>query len=442
MNKKNKINKHQTIELITIFILTLIFNLICINLSGDEAWNYGFSYNIASGLIPYKDFNMVITPLFPILGALFMILFGKNIIIYHIFNTIICTTIFYYMKKFIPKSYYIVYIIFISISSPNYNIFCLLLLYVLMNMEQNKTNDYIIGITLGLTFITKQNIGIYLFLPSLFIKDIKRIIKRIIGFIIPILILLVYLLINNCLFEFIDYTILGVSTFGKNNLYSEPISITIVVLSIIYLVYQYKKNKDITIIYLLSFMLMVFPIIDQYHLLVAIVPIVGYFFSKLNLNKKKILITAISFISIIFAINIYDIYKGNTTYPNVTNEFKYRKMLPNEDSAIKEISNYIKNIKEDLYIIHKNAYMLKLEANIPINKYDLLYTGNLGSKGEQGIINEIDDNCSKNKCVFLVDLQVLSEESKLPYALEVTKYIIMNYHQEQRIYSLAIYKNY
>ena len=105
MKEKIIKSKYPIIELLTIFVLTLIFNLMCNTLVHDEVWNYGFSYNIATGLIPYKDFNMVITPLFPILGALFMITFGKNLVVYHIFNAIICTGIFYYMKKYNSKSY-------------------------------------------------------------------------------------------------------------------------------------------------------------------------------------------------------------------------------------------------------------------------------------------------------------------------------------------------
>lgn len=61
MKKKH----YQLLELLIIFILTLLFNTFCNNLTIDEIWNYGFSYNIATGLIPYKDFNMVITPLYP-----------------------------------------------------------------------------------------------------------------------------------------------------------------------------------------------------------------------------------------------------------------------------------------------------------------------------------------------------------------------------------------
>ena len=99
MINKIRMEKYQILELIIICILTLIFNLVCLTITGDEIWNYGFAYNIATGLIPYKDFNMIITPLFPILGAIFLSIFGKNLIVYHIFNALICTTIFSFIKK-------------------------------------------------------------------------------------------------------------------------------------------------------------------------------------------------------------------------------------------------------------------------------------------------------------------------------------------------------
>ena len=55
---------------ILLFILFLVWNLLFIPVNLDEIWNYGFTHNIYSGLVPYKDFNMVLTPLFPMIMAL------------------------------------------------------------------------------------------------------------------------------------------------------------------------------------------------------------------------------------------------------------------------------------------------------------------------------------------------------------------------------------
>ena len=53
---------------IIVLLLIIIYTGVLItysNADNDLIWNYGFSYNIASGLTMYKDFNMVITPLYP-----------------------------------------------------------------------------------------------------------------------------------------------------------------------------------------------------------------------------------------------------------------------------------------------------------------------------------------------------------------------------------------
>ena len=241
VEKKNKL---IILEIIIVFILTLLFNLMCNPISNDDVWNYGFSYNILNGLIPYKDFNMVITPLYPYIGSLIMLIFGKNIIVYYTFGAIIGTSIFYYLKKQNSKSYYFIYAILLFFSMPGYNLFCLLLLYIIMSLEKKQKNDYLIGVFLGLTFLTKQNIGIYLCIPTLLKKDIKIITKRIIGFIIPNIIFIIYLLYNKTLYKFIDYAFLGLENFALSNIKIILPLVIIHLIAIVFLIYKYFKTKE------------------------------------------------------------------------------------------------------------------------------------------------------------------------------------------------------
>src|SRR5699024_10328786 len=125
-------NKRSTIELIIIFIVTLIINLTWLNFNLDEIWSFGFSYNVSQGLIPYKDFNMVIFPFYPILNGLIMSLFGKNFLVFEITNAIICTAIFYYLKKLCPKNYYLIFIVLLSSIYANYSLLCLLLILIII----------------------------------------------------------------------------------------------------------------------------------------------------------------------------------------------------------------------------------------------------------------------------------------------------------------------
>ena len=74
MKKKQKINNKQKYLLIFIISFVLIFTYYYFNTqrSMDEMWNYGFSNNIANGLVPYRDFNMIITPLYPLIISIFI----------------------------------------------------------------------------------------------------------------------------------------------------------------------------------------------------------------------------------------------------------------------------------------------------------------------------------------------------------------------------------
>ena len=51
--------KKKVLLYLTLFCIFLVWNLLLVPLNLDEVWNYGFAHNIYSGLIPYKDFNMI-----------------------------------------------------------------------------------------------------------------------------------------------------------------------------------------------------------------------------------------------------------------------------------------------------------------------------------------------------------------------------------------------
>lgn len=434
-----KSKKYIAIELLCIFIVTLLYNLICNPVILDEIWNYGFTYNIANGLIPYKDFNMVITPSYPFLGALFLIIFGKSLLVYHIFNALICTGIFYFMKITLNKSYYIVYSILLLVSLPNYSLFSILLLYIILYLEDNKNNDFLIGIFIGLTFLTKQNIGIMFVLPSILTKKFKQIKNRTIGFIIPNIIFFLYLIITDSLLSFIDYAFLGLSSFAENNILFSMWG-TLTIIAIIYLIYQYVITKDIKVLYLLFFQIIAYPIFDTYHVLIPFIPVLGYFLSKLNLVVKVTQVAFIIFIGIVFAYNINNILNGNNRFPNDTNVCKMRILDDNTISNIKEVSNYLKENK-DVYIINDKAYVYKLESDIPINKFDLLNDGNLGKDGDIRLIKEIEYKCKEKVCTFLMREDEIYDDTLTQTNRKIINYINDNYKKVGKIIDLTIYQN-
>ena len=65
----------------------------------DEIWNYNFARNIADGLIPYRDFNMLQTPLLPFMAGLILKLFGNELIVMRLLAILLISSIFFMIYK-------------------------------------------------------------------------------------------------------------------------------------------------------------------------------------------------------------------------------------------------------------------------------------------------------------------------------------------------------
>lgn len=65
----------------------------------DEIWNYNFAKNICDGLVPYRDFNMVQMPLLSIICAIFLKVFGNQLIVMRILAVILMTLVFFMAYK-------------------------------------------------------------------------------------------------------------------------------------------------------------------------------------------------------------------------------------------------------------------------------------------------------------------------------------------------------
>ena len=64
--KEETKEKLINIDVFGIAIILFLATVLPRNLANlDEIWNFNFARNIANGLIPYKDFNMLQTPLLP-----------------------------------------------------------------------------------------------------------------------------------------------------------------------------------------------------------------------------------------------------------------------------------------------------------------------------------------------------------------------------------------
>lgn len=390
-----RLKKKDILILIIIFIYTGIL-ITYSNADNDLIWNYGFSYNFANHLLMYKDYNMVITPLYPFLGGILMRILGNNFLIFNLYNTILSTILYYYLYKKYPHTFIPSIILISFILRPSYNFLVLFLVLILLNIKEEK--DFFIGFILGLLFLTKQSF-ILLILPSIYlITKPKRLFKRIGAFFLPCLFFLIYFILTNTFLDFLNYTFLGLFSFSSKNSFFNLGTIFILSL-IIYLFLYYLKTKDIKVLYLITYQIMAYPIFNTMHVILSIIPVIIYFLDKL-VKKKKYNLNYLRyfnyFVSILLICPLLSIPLQylNKDLVEGENALEYkdisRSYLVNKDLFLKEVPNL-----NNTYFLMYDAYIYKYLLNNPITSYDLLLNGNLGYNGEERVIdyfNSLDSN--------------------------------------------------
>lgn len=425
-----------------ICILCFLYNFFVSTIYNDEIWNYGFSYNIASGLIPYKDFGMLQTPLYFFFASIFIKVFGSYLFSFHLFNSIVVASIIYLVyRKLGIKGFILIPLIFFN-SFPGYNIFSVLIILIIINLVniEFKYKDYVLGLLVGIMFLTKQNIGICLFIPLIYYSKNK--LKGLIGMISPIIIFFAYLIWNNALYDFVNYAIFGMFDFGESNkvwLFF-PVEV-IVCLGILYKLFK-SKFKDRRLFYLLMYQIVTAPIFDDYHFIIGFIPVLYYILLVVNIKKYKIkYFIVISFFGVCCWNFMIRGFEGINIYDD-KNSYLYGRNFP-VYVDLDEITDYVKDnsgVYDHIYFFSKNSFYVKLNAKYPLDKFDMICNGNMGYNGSRRYIKEVDDYCSSNSCMFILYRYefdgVVTQTNK-----DIINYVINTYDFNEEIHWFDIYTN-
>ena len=437
---KNK--KIFLILLAVLFILGLIYLYYYRPIVDDELFNFGFAKSILDGRVPYVDFNMIIPPLFPYFLSLILGIFGKKLLVYHILLVImglIITFISYQRIGFRAIALYCLYLIY---PYTGYNSFCLLLFMLLISFEgkDSKYQDIRDAIIISLMFLTKHTLGL-LILPSIIFSKHKK--KTISIYVVSILLLVSYLFINHSIFYFIDYCVMGMFEFGsKNGEVSVLLFVELVIIIVLFFFALKRRKKGYY--YLLCFQIMSFPVANYVHFLISFIPIMYY----ILLYFKKSFIGTIFFTGfsmaffVIFSLSIYFIrydYHFLEHYPK--NSFmKDRLTYTYMAHSIDILNSQLDEIEyDDIYILGSISYWMKLNLDMPIDKYDIINHGNMGYLVYREYIKEIDDNCKNKKCLFIINDEEALNKFDNQVSVEVLEYVKNSYVQG---YSSSIYSIY
>ena len=398
----------KSIKYKSLIIFIIIFSLIMILsnftelIDFDEFNSYGFSFNIIKGLLPYRDYNMIIGPFYSLIMTIPIILFGNSLIMYEAFNAFIFSLIFTIIyNKVGNKTFILVLSFLICKNTFTYNNYCLfvVLSIILLLDSKIKYKNEIIGLLIGTIIITKHNIGGVLALIYFFTGKDK--IKRTIIASIPVCVFLIYLIISNTLNNYLDLCIFGMGNF-LSNLLIEPQCLLIIIAILYILIKEYIKTKDIRILYIIGYISIVFPIVDFNHCLFCIMPFMFYY---LYIHKKKDNIYYIFKYTVIISIILKFVIFITSNQVFITNNrfLKYKFVSYENYEELGLLQNYYNNHKDGkLYIFGYTSYEFKLYNNLTLDFYDLINKGNLG-KNEDKYVKDMIDYCKNNKCYFIIE---------------------------------------
>ena len=479
--KKNIV--YEVILFIIIFLLILSLLLLNPINDLDEIWNYNFARNIANGLIPYRDFNILQMPLLPIICGIVLKLTINRLIIMRILAAILCSTILYVTYKLfkvlgVKKEVCILFTFFIGylfkdVFCIDYNYLSLLITLIIIYREIkiykenneiikcNAKQDFVLGIFAALTLLTKQTSGFFVCIALLgnklvFVRKKEQVIiwfksflYRLLGIIIPVIFFIIYLIINNAFGEFVNYTILGIFEFSNKISYNTLIKLDIVgILSILVplmFIYEWirtiilEKDKIIYIflVYGLAIFVVSFPISNKIHFLIGATPtiivllyliynLVSKVYRKVIKNQyiEELILNFLTAFIMLFSICLISInlyyYLGGEIITSKLNNFINIPISQELEEEIKNVSQYIEKEKK-VKILDASAAIYMIPIDRYHKNYDMLLKGNLGKNGEQKIIQEISE---KKDVKYLILKDEFSKNWQIP--LKIIDYVKNN----------------
>ena len=473
----------------------------------DELWNFNFANNVENGLVPYRDFNMVQTPLLPMVNAIFLAIFGNELIVMRILACLLCAGVLFTFYKILNLlkankgvSLFVVMALFYMLKDyfcMDYNFAVLFVTLIIIYIElkrilynkeninatevgdtieslntnkscrqsstnkeikaNNKTDlknnelnnwktDLILGILAGICIMLKQSTGVIVTIALLgynlllvrskeeFIQYLKSTGIKILGVLIPVTLIFIYLAINGAVDDFWDYCIAGIKTFTNKIPYSRLLDnekLYIKILSIVapitfmgtFLYSVFKRNKTFLIISSLSIASFsaVYPIADEVHFLIGILPTgiiicvildflikaivrgISKLINKIS-NREKYINIWLEYFLIFMVIGITAWY-GYKSIPNIKdyfanckNDVKHLANIVITDytyQKIQAMDYFIKSQDKPVYILDAEAALYQIPLDIYYKDYDMFLIGNIGSKGEEGQIEKLQKDTNK-----------------------------------------------
>jgi hypothetical protein len=437
---KSEIRSAKDSKIPLILLAVLVFSKILLSPLGglDELWNYNLCRGVAMGYVPYRDFSMVMMPLFTLLFSIPLMVVRK-LIVYRItsavFLYILVRTFHKIAVKMTDTLWGLVasclFVFFMDIATYNaLVVLIILILYKILCREMTRGGAFLAGVLCAFGILSRQTTGVFLAVAvtAIFIKSkAKR--KHFATFTgggaLILLCFLLYLVVTDSFFAFWDCCLFALLAPGDKNSAFYPNAIPPVIFCLGGIALDIKswkkshKEEDILHLILGAVIITIgIPIVDMMHLCYAAVwfflPMVKLLHDSPKAQIKpsvvKLLVGLAS--GAVMLLNLYGLM--GTELKNSYREFV---LIPSPSGFIDSyneliVTNDLCKAKGRRVAVYSSSScvisIMQDEFNPP---YDLFLNGNLGTKEP---LSFVEADCADPDVVILLPVDYDTENWENP----------------------------
>lgn len=453
-----------------VFVIILMASLlhICLNslASLDELWNYNFARQISMGLLPYRDYNMVQTPLFAVIMSLPLFAF-RSLFVYRLACSLLLTAlacVFYKAlangtsNRLLALPFVLISIFIIDYTSYN-TLFLLiaLLIYYAIVKGGFKKHALMIGSLGSLSVFARQTSGcllvliLALIIVAFYEKKAKSLILYSVGFAIPCLAFLTYFLITSSLKDFWDCCLFGIMSFGGNNgnFYSSSVVLLILLTAELvtgFVILVKKRDKTALVHFLIGIPVLAItaPIIDYSHVVFAVVYFMIPAYKLLSEKCSEVIRnTIIVFISAVVFLCIGGLGISRIVNNKFADKASELKLIPITGDICDDytcLSSMVKQYELNGYSVTFYSYssvivsLMNGTANPP---YDMFLTGNFPGSIKDHMVY-VEESCNGEDKIIIIPSDYYEEGWANPAG--VLEYVKANCEQIGSYGRFLIYK--
>lgn len=406
----------------------------------DELWNYTFANNIANGLLPYRDFNLLQTPFSCQVNAIFILIFGHHLVIIRMTGAVLFTMIAAKLDKISrqlgAKGIYEMFVPVIFLCMFFWNVFleysCLILFFELylisfdlelVSGEEKSIPQIILsGVLMGCAMMSKQTFGTFIAVASwisiLIVskKKLSSLFYRMLGTSIPCFIFLFYLLGTGTFADFWDMAFLGIGTFTSSYSYISfmkenvayfflGVLLPIMLIWALVQIIRLRRTKQAlviltVIIYAIFGCINMYPMANAYHVMTCSIPILLLMFTLLPDKVWNWFLSKIVGYATVAGIGVFLVFINSIDdaiqYDMITDIEGLECTFASADDQ-EEISLIVSYIQEQneqgttVYILDNYAALYFIPSNQYHKYLDMFLVGNLGTKTPEECLAETDD---------------------------------------------------